>query len=94
MAPPPDVHLQPAVSVQVLREEIADVAHELSGSLGILRLASHHLLHATLDDEKRTHYCRLIGKTVERVDRTLERLRELSDAPADCADPSATSDTP
>ena len=70
------------------RAAVREIAHDISGPLGVLRMAAYFLQTAKPDEAKREHYYALIVDTVERIEGVLKRLRDLNDNPSLALKPS------
>jgi nitrogen-specific signal transduction histidine kinase len=82
----PDETADPQARVDAMSKGIREIAHDLSNPLGILRMAIYYLETGQPDDEKRDHYYKMMGQTLDKIDAGLRRLRALavpptSDAP-------------
>lgn len=69
------------VQLNALRTGIRQIAHDISGPLGVLRMVAYYLQANQPDQEKREHYFQVIGTNVDKVEVHLERLRALTDTP-------------
>jgi nitrogen-specific signal transduction histidine kinase len=74
--------------LNAVKAAIREIAHDISGPLGVLRMAAYFLQTAKPDEEKREHYYKLIVDTVEKVEGGLKRLRALNDDPSLALKPS------
>jgi nitrogen-specific signal transduction histidine kinase len=64
--------------IDELNKNIREIAHDLSNPLGILRMAVYYLETGAPDDEKRAHYYKMMGETLDKIETGLRRLRALA----------------
>lgn len=63
--------------MEEMNKSIREIAHDLSNPLGILRMAIYYLETGEPDEEKRTHYYKMMGETLDKIETGLRRLRAL-----------------
>lgn len=73
----------PQARIDALNKGIREIAHDLSNPLGILRMAIYYLETGAPDDEKRNHYYKMMGQTLDKIETGLRRLRALAVRPGD-----------
>ncbi len=74
----PEETENPQARIDELNKGIREIAHDLSNPLGILRMAIYYLETGNPDDEKRTHYYKMMGETLDKIETGLRRLRALA----------------
>jgi len=67
----------PQARIEALNKSIREIAHDLSNPLGILRMAVYYLETGEPDEQKRAHYYKLMGQTLDKIETELRRLRAL-----------------
>jgi nitrogen-specific signal transduction histidine kinase len=67
----------PQARIEALNKGIREIAHDLSNPLGILRMAVYYLETGEPDEQKRAHYYKLMGQTLDKIETELRRLRAL-----------------
>jgi nitrogen-specific signal transduction histidine kinase len=72
----------PAESLRQLKLGIREVAHDISNPLGVLRMAAYYLQHGKPDKAKQEHYLGVITETVEKIEKSLQKLRSMTDKSA------------
>jgi nitrogen-specific signal transduction histidine kinase len=71
----------PQAHIEALNKSIREIAHDLSNPLGILRMAVYYLETGEPDEEKRAHYYKMMGQTLDKIETGLRRLRALAVPP-------------
>jgi nitrogen-specific signal transduction histidine kinase len=69
----------PEESLRQLKLGIREVAHDISNPLGVLRMAAYYLQNGKPDKAKQDHYLGVITETVEKIEKSLQRLRSMTD---------------
>jgi nitrogen-specific signal transduction histidine kinase len=68
----------PQARIEALNRSIREIAHDLSNPLGILRMAVYYLETGEPDEQKRAHYYKMMGQTLDKIETELRRLRALA----------------
>jgi nitrogen-specific signal transduction histidine kinase len=71
----------PDARIEALNQGIREIAHDLSNPLGVLRMAVYYLETGEPDEEKRMHYYKMMGQTLDKIETGLHRLRALAVPP-------------
>ncbi|RPH37707.1 hypothetical protein EHM92_01985 [bacterium] len=71
----------PQARIDAMNKSIREIAHDLSNPLGVLRMAVYYLETGEPDQEKRTHYYKMMGQTLDKIETGLRRLRALAVPP-------------
>ncbi len=71
----------PQERIEALNKSIREIAHDLSNPLGILRMAVYYLETGEPDIEKRNHYYKMMGQTLDKIETGLRKLRALAVPP-------------
>ena len=66
-------------TLQQLRIDIREIAHDMSNPLGVLRMAAFYLQNGKPEKEKQEHYYTVITQTVDKIETGLNKLRTLSE---------------
>jgi nitrogen-specific signal transduction histidine kinase len=69
----------PVESLRLLKLEIREVAHDLSNPLGVLRMAAYYLQNGNPDKAKQDHFLGVITETVDKIEKSLQKLRSMTD---------------
>lgn len=77
----PEETENPQARIDELNKGIREIAHDLSNPLGILRMAIYYLETGGPDEEKRAHYYKMMGETLDKIETGLRRLRALAVRP-------------
>lgn len=68
--------------IENLKSGIKEISHEINNPLGVLRMALHLMQAGQLDDEKRSHYERVINMSIDKIESSLKKLKELRENPS------------
>lgn len=71
--------LDPEEKLRQLKVGIREVAHDISNPLGVLRMAAYYLQNGKPDKAKQDHYLGVITETVEKIEKSLQKLRSMTD---------------
>ncbi len=77
----PEETEDPQARIDSLNKHIREIAHDLSNPLGILRMAIYYLETGEPDEQKRAHYYKMMGQTLDKIETGLRRLRALAVPP-------------
>jgi nitrogen-specific signal transduction histidine kinase len=75
----------PEVSSETLeqvKKEIRQIAHDISNPVGILRMAVYYLSTAKPEEDKRVEYYTMMNQNLDKLESHIRRLREASTSPS------------
>ncbi len=64
-----------------LRTSLREIAHEINNPLGVLRMTAYFLERGDLAPEKMAEYVGLINQSLDRIEKSIQRLNSLRGSP-------------